>query len=79
MAVSNKGIFMETETRYQALEFGGDAKQRQIEQVNFTLIKAIADAHEQILTVAATTEEPDKILAIAKQIGIVLARVAMRQ
>jgi hypothetical protein len=70
---------METETRYQALEFGGDTKQRQIEQVNFTLIKAIADTHEQILTVAATTEEPDKILAIAKQLGMVLARVAMRQ
>jgi hypothetical protein len=70
---------METDTRYQTLEFGTDSEQRHSKQTNMALIKALADAHDQILTVAATIEEPDKVLAIAKQIGIVLARVAMRQ
>jgi hypothetical protein len=69
---------METEARYN-LEFSGDPKNKQLEQVNFALIKAIADTHDQILTVAATIDEPDKVLAIAKQLGMVLARVAMKQ
>lgn len=49
---------------------------KQQRQIINKLIATVQEANEQVLTVAGTSEEPDKILAVSRLLSQVLADVA---